>query len=300
MAKTVKISSTTWKQIDDMLRGGGIDVGFSLGGGQPQLSYAVARNDGGVNIAQYDVVSITGILVTSQNAAFYECKYGFSVTDTLSNPDKPYGVALEPIVVGAFGRIAVFGHVAVRVNMTDASHEFAAPSATVAGQLDSASSGPFRLIWTYATSLPVFVAGLTWGVAIFPYATGSGGGQIQKAYCKSDAGTGTTIECFLNNGNYTEYDDTAAYLPGDYVWNASGSYKCILGCTGISPPNATYWVPTTDLVTVHCSISHGTDMVENLNSAIPRLEAGSMILVWFDGTNWLALTKFQATEVCPY
>ena len=175
MAKTVKISSTTWKQIDDVLRGRDINVGFALGGGREQLSVAAARNVGSVGIDKNDVVSLTGVLIDSASPAFFEGKYGFTCTDTLSSPDKPCGVALEPIVAGAIGKVAVFGHVAVRVNVTDSSHEFATASETTAGQLVSAESGSFRLVWKSASS------GLVWAVAIFPYATGGGSRAVQYA-----------------------------------------------------------------------------------------------------------------------
>lgn len=189
MAKTVKISSTTWKQIDDVLRGRAINVGFALGGGREQLSVAAARNVGSVGIGKNDVVSLTGVLIDSASPAFFEGKYGFTCTDTLSSPDKPCGVALEPIVAGAIGKVAVFGHVAVRVNVTDSSHEFATASETTAGQLVSAESGSFRLVWKSASS------GLVWAVAIFPYATGGG---IRNAYCAAAAGAGSTISCYLD------------------------------------------------------------------------------------------------------
>jgi hypothetical protein len=234
MAKTVKISSTTWKQIDDVLRGRAINVGFALGGGREQLSVAAARNVGSVGIGKNDVVSLTGVLIDSASPAFFEGKYGFTCTDTLSSPDKPCGVALEPIVAGAIGKVAVFGHVAVRVNVTDSSHEFATASETTAGQLVSAESGSFRLVWKSASS------GLVWAVAIFPYATGGG---IRRAFCMGEAGEGATIQAYLDTDETGKEITVLCDICGGTdlnsafprladgtpiaVWNDGGTWRCL-------------------------------------------------------------------------
>lgn len=50
------------------------------------------------------------------------------------------------------------------------------------------------------------------------------------------------------------------------------------------------------IITVYCSVTGGTD----LNSAIPRLESGTLLPVWKNARDdkWYAFFPFQATEDC--
>lgn len=51
---------------------------------------------------------------------------------------------------------------------------------------------------------------------------------------------------------------------------------------------------TGELVTVNCPICGGSA----LNTAIPRLADGSLIMVWNDAGTWRSVMTFQATEDC--
>ncbi len=59
---------------------------------------------------------------------------------------KPFAVLQRPIAVDGFGPARILGRTPVYLNLTDITHEFAAPSDST-DQLDSAASGPARILW---------------------------------------------------------------------------------------------------------------------------------------------------------
>lgn len=90
------------------------------------------------------------------------------------------------------------------------------------------------------------------GVPFQKSTTSSETGVIHNTYCKTDAGEGSTIVCYLDTDG------------------------------------------TGDEITVHCSISGGSD----LNAAIRRLEDGDRIAVYKIGSTWYAAEGFQASTDC--
>jgi hypothetical protein len=88
----------------------------------------------------------------------------------------------------------------------------------------------------------------------------SKGSKIHLAYCKAAAGSGATIECYLD----TDWD-------------------------GITPPTE----PTP--ITVYCKIYEGGTA---LNACAPLLANGDLMFVFNDGTYWRSLTTFIPTDTC--
>ena len=84
------------------------------------------------------------------------------------------------------------------------------------------------------------------------------GGSIRLAYCKAAAGSGATIQCYL-----------------DTDWNGQGTE------------------PTP--ITVYCKIYEGGTA---LNTCAPLLADGDLMFVFNDGTCWRSLTTFIPTDTC--
>jgi hypothetical protein len=87
-----------------------------------------------------------------------------------------------------------------------------------------------------------------------------GGAGVRLAYCKAAAGSGATIQCYLD----TDWD-------------------------GITPPTE----PTP--ITVYCKIYEGGTA---LNACAPLLADGDLMFVFNDGTYWRSLTTFIPTDTC--
>jgi hypothetical protein len=189
MAKAVRVSQQTWKKVNRLIEQGGIDQHVIQGAIRNYHSINVAaRNEGNTDIAIFDVIALDNILITEQTALL-ERKYGFSVRHAAQSTSNAFGVALMPIAIGAIGKVAIFGHSVVKVNLTSSSHSFGVPSITSNGILNSADTGPFQLIYKAGES------GLVNCVAVFPLAASS---IPRRAFCKTDAGSGGTIVCYLD------------------------------------------------------------------------------------------------------
>ncbi len=165
------------------------------------------RNDGNTTIARFDVVALNNILLGSGVDVFFERGYGFSVSHAGQSESIVFGVALTPIGVGGFGKVAVFGHSAVKVNITDSSHWFGVPSKEVNGILDSAAAGPFPLVHRSGDS------GLVHAVAVFPFGSSGGGGGPQLFRVANL--TSSKGEAFIECNKVTEVKDD-----GTFTWDA--------------------------------------------------------------------------------
>lgn len=136
-----------------------------------------------------------------------------------------------------------------------------------------------------------------------PMFGGGGGGDtsVRKAYCKEDAGAATTIICYLDKdvSPTTWIVDTAyttdSYVTGtdDKTYHSIGNHTSTTNDKPITGANwASYWEIAE--IEVECSIAGGG----NLNSAMPRLLDGTMILITKIGGIWYCITVFQIAEDC--
>lgn len=64
---------------------------------------------------------------------------------------KSYVVAVEPIPAGNIGRGAIAGVVQSRVQVRCTGHNYAQPKTNAIGYMESADSGPFKILWIGAT-----------------------------------------------------------------------------------------------------------------------------------------------------
>ena len=86
----------------------------------------------------------------------------------------------------------------------------------------------------------------------------SGGNEIKKAFCKTDAGDDNTIDCYL--------DEDLTDPPQD---------------------------PPPEEIEVHCENMSNTS---NLNSSTRRLEDGDRLNIYKDDDKWYCIEGFQGTE----
>lgn len=131
-----------------------------------------------------------------------------------------------------------------------------------------------------------------------PLGLGAGGAGIHKAYCLTDAGSGSTIKCSLDADasgaddwdSLTSYDSGAHAAHNGIIWQST-----IDDNQGNEPGVDEGWVPAE--VTVHCELIGAS----GLSDCFPTLTAGTMMPVWFDRRDALyrSLWWFQGHEACP-
>ena len=83
---------------------------------------------------------------------------------------RAYAVAVEPIPVGGIGQGAIAGVVQGRVQMLCTGHQYAKPKYNQVGYMESADSGPFRILWVGATGpIPTGTTGpgTPWALLMF-------------------------------------------------------------------------------------------------------------------------------------
>lgn len=113
---------------------------------------ALALNNTGSDLREHKPAAVVGAggydLLDDGPAAHWLGRPCLTL-DTPTGPGDHIAVTLEAIPAGRFGRVAVSGWCAVDVDVTDAAHRFAAPSATAGTDaLVSGGSGPVRIIPT--------------------------------------------------------------------------------------------------------------------------------------------------------
>jgi hypothetical protein len=69
------------------------------------------------------------------------------LTGVMPNGTRPFGVAIEPIPIDGFGRLAVGGVFACQVEIINTSHRHASPKAGTVTRLKSNTCGAVELLW---------------------------------------------------------------------------------------------------------------------------------------------------------
>ena len=132
----------------EYLRGRGGFSAPAIPGGPtvPQVLVLVQNSTGG-DLAEWSVVALTGTPPVSRVDSPHEVRQ-MPVLDgsTPAAATDAFAVLIEPIQNGKVGRAAVLGVVPVSVHVNDAGHGYATPGTTT-DALESAASGPAKIIW---------------------------------------------------------------------------------------------------------------------------------------------------------
>jgi len=153
-----------------------------------------------------------------------------------------------------------------------------APAATAtAGSVAEISSQTLQMLNTEATSEMIddYFAGKTSLISILDtrnmlFELGVVGPGVAATYTEALSQAASEMNLNKNllqslnsmvSGLITsEYSDTTTYTVGQFVKAADGNtYQCILETTGHAPPNATYWLLTSDLVSMVNEIQQDLD-----------------------------------------
>lgn len=148
------ISARAWNRAQDAA-----DVvlgqrpGFAAGGVQgPSAPYTsvLCRNDSGSDVVRWGVLAIGGVAITPSGptgpaTSSYQ-EQPVIVGTTPAGTTQALCVAVEPIKSAGVGRVAVHGVVQVKLEVTNASHNFAKCKASTA-ELVSEWGGPAQVLW---------------------------------------------------------------------------------------------------------------------------------------------------------
>ena len=156
-----------------------------------------------------------------------------------STTTKAYAVAVEPIPVGGIGQAAIDGVVQARVLVVSDKHGYAAPKYNETGYLETADSGPFRIIWkgTTGPANPTGVTGPTKPWALLSFEAGSSVGvKVGKITGTWTKGVTQTVWEYTGGGSQATGPSGPLSLTGVNRFatvNASGSAAKWVAVTSI-------------------------------------------------------------------
>jgi hypothetical protein len=149
-----QISARAWNRAQDAAD---IVLGDRYGqAGEPQTdgpkpyTPILARNSTTGTVNRWGVLSVAGVVFTPSGAtgnATQQFQDQPVLSGGLPTGGSSFVVAVEPIAAGKIGRVAVAGVVQAKINITDASHTFAAAKDGDLTQLASATSGEAQILW---------------------------------------------------------------------------------------------------------------------------------------------------------
>ena len=169
----LRIPAVTWNRVLDL-----VSPSSDRTAGQ-EFSYRQAnlrlycQNNTGTGVERFEVLAITGVTPTPSGvtgAASLQFQHSPAVIGVATTADTggAFVVAVEPILAGNMGLVAIDGVVQVKLNVTNVGDKFASPAAA-SRQLTTSSSGQASILWKEAGTGPN-----KWGLVRI--GAGAGGG----------------------------------------------------------------------------------------------------------------------------
>ena len=172
----VKVAASAWNKIVEQVKFHPLAVGEEAAFPRPNFTVRMKNFTTGP-LDRGGVLQIESLLETPTGTT------GPAVDSFLSWPGvvgvvpglgaagtKSYVVAVEPIPAGEIGQGAIAGVVQSRVQMKCTGHQYAQPKTSEIGYMQSADSGPFRILWVGATGpIPTGTTGpgTPWALLLF-------------------------------------------------------------------------------------------------------------------------------------
>ena len=152
--------------------------------------FVLVKNISGTDVGRFGVLGIAGILFDPATAlpAFTSRTVFTGQIPAEEHQTGRFLICAEPIRNGAIGRAWADGIVTARIDVQDASHNYATVKPDDPTQLVSADQGLCYILYKEAG------VGPKWGVVRY----GSTGNSLRWAFCSEDAGYGNTLDCFLD------------------------------------------------------------------------------------------------------
>jgi hypothetical protein len=223
-----QISARAWNRAQDAAD---IVLGDRYGqAGEPQTdgpkpyTPILARNSTTGTVNRWGVLSVAGVVFTPSGAtgnATQQFQDQPVLSGGLPTGGSSFVVAVEPIAAGKIGRVAVAGVVQAKINITDASHTFAAAKDGDLTQLASASSGEAQILWKESGT-----GTSKWAIVRFGGAGAAGGSRLGKV-------TGTWAK--NATASVQQYSGAGAIVTGS-------SFVAINRAQTVTGPTGGFWV----------------------------------------------------------
>jgi hypothetical protein len=223
----VKIAASTWNKLVEEVKFHPRTVGETSD--FPRTNFTVrVRNSTSTGISRWGVMQVYDMLEapTGVGGQFEQWPGVIGGTPGIgTGGGVSYVVAVEPIPAGEIGQGAIDGVVQARVLVVCEGHQYAMPKGSEIDYLETADSGPFRILWK-ATTGPANPNGVTgptkpWALLSFDYerplesieghATGAdqllghGKGATGASGCDTGLKWFTVTECSGNPSYATSY-----------------------------------------------------------------------------------------------
>jgi hypothetical protein len=220
----VKIAASAWNKIIEEVKFHPRAVGETFD--FPRTNFTVRMlNATSTGISRWGVLQISDILEAPTGVGSqFEQWPGVVGYQPGADPDQTYVVAVEPIPAGDTGQAAIAGVVQSRVLVRCTGHQYAKPKAGEVDYLETADSGPFRIMWVGATGpIPTGTTGpgTPWALLMFGtermsesiagHSTGAdqllghGKAATGSSGCDTDLKWFTVTECSGNPSYATSY-----------------------------------------------------------------------------------------------
>jgi hypothetical protein len=224
-----QISARAWNRAQDaadkVLGQGADGVADGPSAGPPAYTGILAQNNTTGTVNRWGVLSVAGVVFTPSGAtgnATQQFQDQPVLSGGLPTGGSSFVVAVEPIAAGKIGRVAVAGVVQAKINITDASHTFAAAKDGDLTQLASATSGEAQILWKESGT-----GTGKWAIVRFGGSGGAAGGsRLGKV-------TGTWAK--NATASVQQYSGAGAIVTGS-------SFVAINRAQTVTGPTGGYWV----------------------------------------------------------
>jgi len=224
-----QISARAWNRAQDaadkVLGQGADGVADGPSAGPPAYTGILAQNSTTGTVNRWGVLSVAGVVFTPSGAtgnATQQFQDQPVLSGGLPTGGSSFVVAVEPIAAGKIGRVAVAGVVQAKINITDASHTFAAAKDSDLTQLASATSGEAQILWKESGT-----GTGKWAIVRFGGSGGAAGGsRLGKV-------TGTWAK--NATASVQQYSGAGAIVTGS-------SFVAINRAQTVTGPTGGYWV----------------------------------------------------------
>ena len=186
-----RFSARTYNELTNLIekdRLSGLSMQTKVTRGNNDL--VLVKNISGVNVGRFGVLGISGMLFDPATAlpAFVGRTVFTGEMPAEAHQTGRFLICAEPIRNGAIGRAWADGIVTARIFVQDESHNYATVKPDDTTQLISADQGLCYILYKEAGT------GQKWAVLRY----GSTGNSLRWAFCSEDAGSGNTLDCFLD------------------------------------------------------------------------------------------------------
>jgi hypothetical protein len=192
---------------------------------QLQPGLITVRNQTGLQQNRFSILQLTTPIVDPVNnlQQFKNAVTFYGIVPAEPLEKKTVAILIEPLDINAIGRAAIITPTPVQIDVVDAEDQFAEPVDATTANLQSGSTGRFRIIWKESGT------GLKWAVVML--SGGPGGATLAYFRLTEDAETSSTVEArrCTYSGDYLTGDVTSIHNWHGLLDGAETDYVCLCG-----------------------------------------------------------------------